>query len=393
VRVIYSTASPLGGSGLAEVAGQAVAGLVRAGGLLRAVTTRNRRGVAPAALVREVRWQPTKVASCLPSRYYYPLKRAWVDRVAAGVVRREAPDLVHGWTHEALRTIRAARAVGAVSVLERNYAHPRHSRQVLEVEYAAAGIRWPGRAWAGLSRVDHWARELTVAVAELEEADLVLVPAAFTRETLLAHGVAPGKIRVLPRGVDSLRLAPAPRGAGPFRALYVGQVCLRKGIRHLLAAWRRLRLPDAELILVGSVHDEVRPLLSRYRDLPGIRLTGHLADPAPEYRAASCFVLPTLDEGSAKVTAEAMAAGLPVVTTPEAGSLVVDGETGCLVPAGDAERLADCLAALAARPALRAALGEAARAAVLPYTWDRYQAALLALYIEALAGREGTPHA
>jgi alpha-maltose-1-phosphate synthase len=391
VRIVYSTASPLGGRGLAEVAGQAVGGLVRAGCLLRVVTTRNRQGVAPAALVREVRWQPTKVASFLPSRYYYPLKRAWVDRVAAGVVRRTLPDLVHGWTHEALQTIRAARQVGAVSVLERNYAHPRHSRQVLEAEYAAAGIRWPGRPRAGLSRLDHWARELTVAVSELDEADLVLVPAAFTRETLLAQGVAPEKVRVLVRGVDSRQLAPAPRDGRPFRLLFVGQVCLRKGIRHLLAAWERLHLADAELTLLGSVHEEVQPLLARYRDLPGLRLAGHAADPAAYYRAASCFVLPTLDEGSAKVVAEAMAAGLPVVTTPEAGSLVVDGETGCLVPAGDAERLAERLAALAARPALRLELGAAARAAILPYTWDRYQAALLALYAETLAGREGAP--
>jgi glycosyltransferase involved in cell wall biosynthesis len=94
-----------------------------------------------------------------------------------------------------------------------------------------------------------------------------------------------------------------------------------------------------------------------------------------------------LDEGSAKVTAEAMAAGLPVITTPEAGSLVVDGESGFLVPARDVEQLADRLATLHARPEIRATMGAAARKRILPYTWVRYQAGLLDVYREAVAQR------
>jgi glycosyltransferase involved in cell wall biosynthesis len=342
----------------------------------------------PSSLVREVRFQPTRVFSALPSRYYYPMKRAWVDRVAAGFVARDSCDVVHAWTHEARRTLHAAKRSGAVAVLERNYAHPRHSREILEAEYAAAGIRWPGRAWPGFARYDHWTRELTVAVEEIEKADVVLVPAEFTRDTMVTQGVPAEKIRVLPRGVDSKRLEPGPRDTQRFRALFVGQVCFRKGIRYLLEAWRRLRLPDAELILVGSVHEEVRSLLASQRDLPGLRVAGFAKDPASYYRGASVFVLPTLDEGSAKVTAEAMAAGLPVITTPEAGSLVQDGESGFLVAACDVEQLADRLAALQARPEMRAALGTAARARILPYTWARYQAGLLEVYREAAAKRQ-----
>jgi len=385
VRVIYTTASPIGGSGLAEVAGHAVAGLSQHGWLQQAVTPRNRLSAIPREQVREVRFQPTKIFSALPSRYYYPMKRAWVDRVAAACVSRQACDLVHGWTHEALRTLRAARRVGAVAVLERNYAHPRHSREILEAEYAAAGIRWPGPSWPGLSRYDHWVRELTVALDEFTEADAVVVPAEFTRDTMVARGVPAEKIRVLPRGVDAERLRPGPRARRPFRALFVGQVCFRKGIRYLLEAWRRLGLRDAELILLGAVNEEARDLLARYRDLPGLRVEGFARDTAPHYAAASVLVLPTLDEGSAKVTAEAMAAGLPVVTTPEAGSLVVDGESGYLVPATDVESLAERLARLHAHPEGGAMLGAAARERILPYTWARYQAGLIEVYREAVA--------
>jgi glycosyltransferase involved in cell wall biosynthesis len=389
VRVIYATASPIGGSGLAEVAGHAVAGLSQHGWLQQAVTPRNRLSTIPREQVREVRFQPTKIFSALPSRYYYPMKRAWVDRVAAACVSRASCDLVHGWTHEALRTLRAARRVGAVAVLERNYAHPRHSREILEAEYAAAGIRWPGPSWPGLSHYDHWVREMTVALDEINEADVVLVPAEFTRETMVARGVTAEKIRVLPRGVDTERLRPGPRVPRPFRALFVGQVCLRKGIRYLLEAWRRLGRRDAELILLGTVNEEVRGLLANYRDLSGLRVEGFARDTAPHYAAASVFVLPTLDEGSAKVAAEAMAAGLPVITTPEAGSLVVEGESGYLVPATDVESLTERLARLHAHPDTCAMMGAAARERILPYTWARYQAGLIEVYREAVARKWG----
>jgi glycosyltransferase involved in cell wall biosynthesis len=372
------------------VAARAVTGLYEAGCLARVVTARNRQAAVPASLIREVRFQPTRLASFLPARYYYSMKRDWIDHVAAGVVARCPSDLVHGWTHEALRTLRAARRAGAVSVLERNYAHPAHSRRVLEGEYAAAGMRWPGPAWPGLGRFDHWAREIGEAVEELAEADLVVVPAEFTRETLVAHGVPAAKIRVLPRGVDAARLCPGPRAAQPFRALFVGQVCLRKGIRYLLEAWRRLAWTNGELILVGAVHEEARPLLAHYRDLPGLTVAGFVTDPASYYAQASAFVLPTLDEGSAKVVSEAMAAGLPVVTTPEAGSLVEEGRSGFLIAARSVEPLVERLGQLAARPALRASMGVAARERILPFTWDRYQRELLETYRAAVAAKRGS---
>jgi len=387
VRIIYTTASPLGGTGLGEVTAHAVGGIWGAGCLVRAITVANRQSMVPADRIREVRFQPTKVFSMLPSRYYYPMKRAWVDRVAAAFVDRTDGDLVHGWTHECLQTLAAAKRRGAVAVLERNYAHPRHSRAMLEAEYAAAGIGWPGKPWPGLRGYDHWERELTVAVAEMDLADVIVVPAEFTRETLVAHGVPSPKIRVVPRGVDGDRFQPAHREGAPFRVVCVGQVCLRKGVRYLLEAWRMSRLPGAELLLLGAVHDEVRAILARYSDLPGLRILGFTQDVARFYAEASVFVLPTLDEGSAKAVSEAMAAGLPVVTTPEAGSLVEDGKTGYLVPSRNVERLAERLAFLHAHPDARRELGVAARHAILPYSWERYQRTLLDLYGGVVARR------
>jgi glycosyltransferase involved in cell wall biosynthesis len=162
---------------------------------------------------------------------------------------------------------------------------------------------------------------------------------------------------------------------------------LRKGIRYLLEAWRISGLPGAELVLLGAVHDEVRAVLAQYSDLAGLRVLGFKRDVARYYAEASVFVLPTLDEGSAKAVSEAMAAGLPVVTTPEAGSLVEDGKTGYLVPSRNGERLAERLAFLHAHPEVRRELDGAARNAVLPYSWGQYQRTLLDVYQGAMARR------
>jgi glycosyltransferase involved in cell wall biosynthesis len=113
---------------------------------------------------------------------------------------------------------------------------------------------------------------------------------------------------------------------------------------------------------------------------------GFAADVTPHLAAASVFAFPALDEGSAKVVSEAMAAGLAVVTTREAGSLVEDGKTGFLVPAGDAEALADRLAYLQGHPHAAAELGRAAREAILPFTWSRYRAGFLEMYRTAAEG-------
>jgi glycosyltransferase involved in cell wall biosynthesis len=92
--------------------------------------------------------------------------------------------------------------------------------------------------------------------------------------------------------------------------------------------------------------------------------------------AADVFVFPTLFEGSAVVTYEALACGLPSIVTPNAGAVVREGAEGMLVPAGDVERLAAAIERLGGDPALRAAMARAARRRALEFTWRRYHAAL-----------------
>ncbi|MCD6291622.1 MAG: glycosyltransferase family 4 protein, partial [Anaerolineae bacterium] len=174
-------------------------------------------------------------------------------------------------------------------------------------------------------------------LAEIEGADQVIVPSEYVLGTFLAHGVPRGKITVIPFGVDVGRFSPPEeRPESPVRFLFVGQIGVRKGVHYLLEAWQRLALPDAELILAGRVQSNSWPALAHYGDLPGVRWVGHV-DPVDLYRSAHVFVFPSLDEGSALVTYEAMAAGLPLIVTGASGSLARDGVEGVLVPARDVD--------------------------------------------------------
>jgi glycosyltransferase involved in cell wall biosynthesis len=128
---------------------------------------------------------------------------------------------------------------------------------------------------------------------------------------------------------------------------------------------------DAELWLAGRVDLPV-PLLAQYRNMSGVRFLGHVSSIQDVFQQADVFVFPSLAEGSALVTYEAMASGLPVVVTFNAGSVARDGEDGFIIPARNPKAIAESLERLRADDRLRKKMGEAARERVDMFTWKRY---------------------
>ncbi len=106
---------------------------------------------------------------------------------------------------------------------------------------------------------------------------------------------------------------------------------------------------------------------------------------------ADVFVFPSLFEGSAVVTYEALACGLPSIVTPSAGSVVRDGIEGFVVPPGEVEPLAIAMERLGSEPDLRRELSRDARAGAEAFDWPRYHAAIVESIRESV-GREREPH-
>lgn len=220
--------------------------------------------------------------------------------------------------------------------------------------------------------------------ADIGEADYVLVNSDYVKETLVDSGRAhPDRVHVVYLGVDTEQFH--PRGEadradlGAFTILYAGSIERRKGVHYLLEATRRLQLPRARLFLVGDLGRDVD--LSQYYglyhhipSLPHARL-------AAVYRDADVFVFPSLAEGSARVVYEAMASGLPVITTRESGSVVRDGVDGWIVPARSVDAIGERIEKIRQTPSLGIEIGKRARARmVAEFTWRDYGERVVNVY-------------
>ena len=204
-------------------------------------------------------------------------------------------------------------------------------------------------------------------------------------------------VRVVRNGVDlehfhpseRTRLGPAMRarlGVGEAEPVlfFLGSGFTRKGLGPLLLALGRLPARRRRPYLLVAGKGRTEPYLALARRLgiePRVRFLGVVADPLPLYAAADAFVLPSLYDPSSNACLEAMAVGLPVITTRANGAseLIEDGREGWVVDdPQDVQGLADRLRRL--EDPGRVEMGRRARARVEAYPWDRHLQEILALY-------------
>lgn len=206
----------------------------------------------------------------------------------------------------------------------------------------------------------------------LTETDLAICPSEAVRDDLVKnHGFNSEKTAIVPYGMNTtwLALDPKPQRG---RILFVGTADLRKGIHYLAKAAEQLhgRGRKYEFRVAGNVSPEI----SRRPECQRLNFLGRVPRDRihEEFQSADVFVLPSLAEGSAEVTYEAMAAGVPLVTTRAAGSVARDGIEGRIVPERDANALAKAIEQLVEDRQLRERLANAARERARDYTWEKY---------------------
>ncbi|OUL19795.1 glycosyl transferase family 1 [Nostoc sp. RF31YmG] len=213
---------------------------------------------------------------------------------------------------------------------------------------------------------------------EVQLADHIFVASSITKQSLLDIGVKAEKISVIPYGAPVEYFQPQPKTDDCFRALFVGRVSPRKGVHYLLQAWQDLKLPDAELLLVGT---SLFPAgwLEQYQDIyrhvssvPHLLLNQY-------YSSASVFVFPSLVEGFGLVLLEAMACGIPVITTPNTAGpdIITDGVEGFIIPIRDVEALKEKLEWCHSHPQELAEMGRAARRKAEQLNWALYRQKLV----------------
>lgn len=378
--VIYAINARLGGGGIGNTALNAVLGPERAGRLKRVICSSNAQAAIPPRRIRSLGLlgrAVKRIAHYDKSGRLNDWADPLFDRWARAALEPSA--VLHCW-NDLSRTLARGNALGTLTVVECSMPHPDALAETLRAEAA----RW-GSLPADLPspiRLRRYRREFATA-------RFIAVPSEYNRQTHIAQGIPSHRLRVVPYGVDTQKFHPPSEliGRHPFRVLFLGAVSLRKGAQYALEAWRQLGWRDAELWLAGHVAREMKSLLGRWRGLPGVHFVGHQRSVVDLFHQADVFVFPSLGEGSALVIFEAMACGLPVIVTENAGSLARPDQDGYIVPPADAVALADAIERMRAQPQRRCEMGRAARQRIEPYTWQSYGDRLMQTYHELLQGQ------
>jgi mannose/cellobiose epimerase-like protein (N-acyl-D-glucosamine 2-epimerase family)/glycosyltransferase involved in cell wall biosynthesis len=202
----------------------------------------------------------------------------------------------------------------------------------------------------------------------------VLVQNSDDRAEIERLGVEAGRIALIPgSGVDTDVLKPAPEPAGPITIAFAGRLVEDKGIRTLIAAHDLLTSRGHDIrLLIAGLPDAANPTsiplaeIKAWSNRPNLKHLGFVEDIAAFWASAHIAVLPSRREGLPLTLLEAAACGRPLVATdvPGCREIARAGVNALLVPADDAQVLADAIGLLAADRALRARFGAAGRALV-----------------------------
>jgi glycosyltransferase involved in cell wall biosynthesis len=204
---------------------------------------------------------------------------------------------------------------------------------------------------------------------------VILVQNPDDRAALVSLGIKQDGIILIPgSGVDTDRLQPLPEPEGPITYGFAGRLLTDKGIRALVAAHDVVRGQGFQTnLLIAGNPDPANPAsvslkeVNEWTQRPGITWLGHIKDISSLWRRCHFAILPSHREGLPGSLMEAAACGRAMIATDAPGcrEIVIDDQTGLLVPIEDPKALAQAIVKLATSPALRARYGNAARELVV----------------------------
>lgn len=309
------------------------------------------------------------------------------------------PDLLHAWSSTAEPSLLKAKTLGIPCVLERSSSHMLEQCRILDEEYSSLGLKWPATH----------PRIVQQELREYELADLVAVPSQFVQQSFLAHGFPKERIVLNQFGVNLADFSPQEKSDRVFRVVFAGSLSPRKGIHYLVKAFRKARLENSELLLIGGHTKETRILVGEPSE--NIVLAGHKpqATLPAFYTQCSVFVMPSVEEGQACVQHQALACGLPLICTTSTGGEdilarmgsgtaspidgVIEYPAGYVVPARCEVSICRTLQALHDDSELLARKRRAAvRLREFDLSWKRYASDALAIYRKLIEDRRRRDH-
>lgn len=286
----------------------------------------------------------------------------------------------------------AFRSCGAPGMLFQMHPHPASMRRILTAELnahpdCAESLRQEWELALPAVDFDHLVRETQMAAG-------FMVASTFTRSTLIEHGTPAHAIRVLPYGVDCRHFKPDATRRGGSEAklhlLFVGRINQRKGIKYLLQALELLRTDQVQVTVCGRVVDGLemfRPFGSQVTVRPSVSA----AELVAAYQSADLFVFPSVAEGFGQVLLEALACGLPILSTTHtaAPDLIEEGREGFTIEPRRPDQLAERIDWALTHRAELARMGERSRTTAESFTRERFRAGVADAVREFMATQAG----
>jgi glycosyltransferase involved in cell wall biosynthesis len=278
---------------------------------------------------------------------------------------------VYAYEDGALATLRQAKRLGLQAVYDLPIAYWETLRRLIRQECERLPQWEP--TFVGGSRDSE--AKLARKTAELDAAEVVVVPSQFVLESLPAAARETKQCLIAEFGTPAIpEVQRPPRSKdAKLRVLFAGSMSQRKGLGDLFAAVRLLKRSDVELVVMGSLQVPMEFYRSQLADFTYEPTRPH-SEVLKLMGTCDVLCLPSIVEGRALVQQEAMACGLPLIVTRNAGAedLVEEGRTGFLVPIASPEAIADRINWFADHTDILQDMRSAARHKALALTWERY---------------------
>ncbi|MFN8416209.1 MAG: glycosyltransferase family 4 protein [Cytophagaceae bacterium] len=249
--------------------------------------------------------------------------------------RLENTDVFLHYSGAGLYSYKNANKYNVLKIVEAVNSHVEIQESILKDEYSKCNIEWK----------PFYEKEKKRRVEEYLQADYILTPSSFVKQSFIDKGFEPNKILKAPFGFEQFNSNNLliENKKDEFVILYVGSISIRKGLRYLIEAINNLKHRHLKVKVVGPM-TQITGLNSMYIS-DQIEFVGVLKGDALKeaYMSSDLFCLPTLEEGLALVLGEALSFGLPIITTVNSGAqeLITDEVEGFILPIQDSKAISD----------------------------------------------------
>lgn len=256
------------------------------------------------------------------------------DLLSSKKINNYECDIIIGWSGFSLRTFKKLNTKRTLKILERGSSHIKFQYDILKKEYNKIGLEplLPSKE---------------ILLKELEEyklADYICVPSNFAKKTFLEKGFNNKKIKVIRLGVDlkTFYKKKIRKKNQEFTIISSGEVSIRKGSHLLIEAFSNLKIPNIKLLFVGNIEKGLNFYLKKIKNL-NVHFLGKKNEKELNeiYNTSDIFILNSLEDGFGMVIPQAMACGLPVITTYNTGAseIIENNKNGFVIKPGDIKSL------------------------------------------------------